>query len=292
VTGATGLIGSALTRLLRRDGITVLTVGRGANSDVQWSPDRDELDAKLLEGLDAVVHLAGARIDVRWTQRQRHEIRDSRVRSTQLLARTLAGLSSKPPVFVCGSAVGFYGDRGNEILTEESAGGDGFLAGVVREWEAATRFALDAGIRVVNIRTGVVISGNGGMLSRLLTPFKLGLGGPIAGGAQWMSWIALPDHVRAVKFAFTSPLTGPVNLVSPVPVTNADFMRALGRVLSRPAVIPLPGIALRAAFGQMAEETILTSQRAVPARLQDASFSFEEPDIERALHSELASRGS
>jgi uncharacterized protein (TIGR01777 family) len=175
VTGATGLIGSALTRLLRRDGITVLTVGRGANSDVQWSPDRDELDAKLLEGLDAVVHLAGARIDVRWTQRQRHEIRDSRVRSTQLLARTLAGLSKKPPVFVSGSAVGFYGDRGNEILTEESAGGEGFLAGVVSEWEAATRFARDAGIRVVNIRTGVVISGNGGMLSRLLTPFKLGL---------------------------------------------------------------------------------------------------------------------
>ena len=278
-----------MTRLLRSEGITVVTVGRGTGSGIRWNPDRDELDPARLEGLDAIVHLAGAKIDARWTTNQKRAIRESRVRSTTLLATALAGLSRKPRVFVCGSAVGFYGDRGAEILTEDSTGGAGFLAGVVREWEAASAPARDAGIRVVNIRTGVVVSRNGGMLSRLLTPFKLGLGGPIAGGDQWMSWIGLDDHVRAVRFALTSALSGPVNLVSPQPVTNAEFTRALGRVLSRPAVIPLPGVALRAVFGQMAKETILASQRALPARLQAASFEFVTPDIEQALRHELFS---
>jgi uncharacterized protein (TIGR01777 family) len=292
VTGATGLIGSALTRLLRSDGISVFSIGRGPESDIRWNPEHDELDAKQLEGFDAVVHLAGAPIDVRWSQRHKREIRDSRVRSTQLLSHTLARVTRKPRVLVSGSAVGFYGNRGSEILTEDSAGGEGFLADVVREWEGATRMARDAGIRVINIRTGVVVSGTGGMLSRLLLPFKLGLGGPIGGGRQWMSWIALHDHIRAVRFAFTNTVAGPLNLVSPEPVTNAEFTRALGRVLSRPTVIPLPGLALRAAYGQMAVETILTSQRAVPARLQASSFRFEEPEIEHALRRELASRGS
>jgi uncharacterized protein len=191
-------------------------------------------------------------------------------------------------VFVCGSAVGFYGNRGSEILTEDSRGGTGFLADVVRAWEAASQPVRNAGIRVVNIRTGVVVSGHGGMLKRLLTPFKLGLGGPIAGGDQWLSWIGLHDHIRAVRFALTSALAGPVNLVSPNPVTNAEFTRALGRVLSRPTFIPVPGFALRGVFGQMADETILASQRAIPARLQASAFAFEEPEIERALLRELA----
>jgi uncharacterized protein (TIGR01777 family) len=287
ITGATGLIGGALTRLLRGDGVRVLTVGRGASSDVRWAPDSATLDASRLEGLDAVVHLAGSPIDVRWTRNRRREIRDSRVNSTALLADTLAALSAKPAVLVCGSAVGFYGDRRDELLNENSSSGDGFLASVVREWERATHPALDAGIRVANVRTGVVISRAGGMLKRILLPFRVGLGGPIGGGAQWLSWIALDDHIRAIRFLLHNRISGPVNLVSPNPVTNRVFTAALGRVLRRPAVIPLPAFALRGVFGQMADETILASQRAVPSVLTASSFSFEAPDIEQALRREL-----
>lgn len=267
----------------------MLTIGRGSSSDIRWEPDSGKFDATLLEGIEAVVNLVGAPIDVRWTAGKKRDIRNSRVRSTALLSAAIASLSVKPSVLVNGSAVGFYGSRGDDILTEASGGGDGFLSGVVREWEAATTPAREAGIRVVNMRTGVVLARHGGMLKRLLFPFRLGLGGPIAGGEHWLSWIALHDHVRAIRFAFTSQLSGPVNFVSPRPVTNGEFTRALGRVLQKPTMIPLPAFALRAGFGQMAEETILASQRAVPATLQAASFSFDAPEIDTALRRELTS---
>jgi uncharacterized protein (TIGR01777 family) len=240
--------------------------------------------------MDAVVHLAGARIDVRWTRACRLAIRESRVQSTRLLSRVMSGLPRKPAVFVCGSAVGYYGDRGDEELTEESAPGAGFLAAVVREWEEAAREASVAGIRVVNIRTGVVLSGKGGMLRRLLLPFRFGLGGPIGGGDQWMSWVGLHDHVRAVRLVLASDISGPVNVVAPNPVTNRIFVQALGRALSRPAFIPLPALALRIAYGQMAQETILASQRALPGRLSRAGFVFETPEVEGALRRELTAR--
>jgi len=234
---------------------------------------------------DAVVHLAGENIAAgRWTERQKARIRDSRVKGTRLLCDLLARYSPPPKALVCASAVGYYGDRGDEILKEESASGSDFLSDVCGEWEAATQTAVERGIRVVNLRIGVVLSPLGGALAKMLTPFKLGAGGVIGSGRQYMSWIALDDAVRAFHFALTNQsLHGPVNAVAPNAVTNRDFTRTLGRVLSRPTVFPMPAFAARLAFGEMADALLLASTRVQPARLLAGGFTFRYPDLEGAL---------
>jgi len=242
-----------------------------------------------LEGADAVVHLAGEPLAHRWTDERKRAIRESRVRGTELVARTIAALDRRPRVLLSGSAIGIYGDRGDEPLDEESALGGGFLAGIAREWEAASVAAADAGVRVVLLRTGIVLSPKGGALERLLLPFKLGVGGPIGSGRQWMSWISLDDQVRAMEHALaTTGLHGPINLVSPNPVTNAEFAATLGRVLSRPALVPVPAFALELAYGEMARATILAGQRVLPKVLLRTEFTFAHPTLDEALRFELA----
>jgi uncharacterized protein (TIGR01777 family) len=257
---------------------------------VQWDPARGVLDARALEGLDAIVHLAGAPISRRWTRKRKREILESRTRSTSLLARVIASLDNPPSVWLSGSAVGYYGSRGDEVLTEESSGGTGFLADVVRAWERATEGVAEGGIRVTMLRTGVVLSPRGGMVAKLITPFRLGVGGRVGDGRQWLAWISLRDHVRAMQFLMASDLSGPVNLVAPNPVTGAEFARTFAHVLRRPSLVPVPGAALRGVFGEMADETILASQRATPARLLRAGFEFRDPFLEGALRHELGTR--
>jgi uncharacterized protein (TIGR01777 family) len=291
ISGATGLIGTALVDHLRARGIRVRRLvrpGRAAPDDVEWDPGRGVLAPDALAGVDAVVHLAGEPIAQRWTSARKEAIRESRVRGTELLARTIAGMDRRPNVLLSGSAVGYYGDRGDEILDEQSAPGSDFLAGVVREWEDATRLATDAGVRVVRLRSGVVLSPRGGALERLLVPFRLGIGGPIGSGDQWMSWISLHDQLRAIEYALTSTtLTGAVNLVAPNPVTNAQFAATLGRVLTRPALVPVPGFALELLYGEMARATILSGQRVLPKALVRSGFEFVHSTLEQALRFEL-----
>ena len=288
VSGSSGLIGSALVGAWANAGHeAVRLVRRGTGLDgaeVGWDPATGRIDAAALEGLDAVVHLAGESIAGRWTPRKKSAIRGSRVDGTRLLCETLAGLDAPPDLLVCASAVGFYGNRGDERLTEESGPGDGFLADVCREWEAATRPAEERGIRVVSLRLGMVLSRRGGALAQMLLPFRLGLGGPVGSGRQWWSWIALDDVVAAVDHVLATPgLRGPVNLVSPEPVTNREFARALGRVLRRPAFLPMPAFAARLALGEMADAAILASVRATPLRLLESGFAFAHPSLEPAL---------
>ena len=293
ISGATGLIGSALVARLRARNVhvrrLVRTARREAPDDIVWDPMRNVLSPADLEGADAVVHLAGEPLAHRWTAARKRAIRESRVRGTELIARTIAALDRRPRVLLSGSAVGIYGDRGDEPLDEQSALGTDFLAGVAREWESASAPAADAGVRVTLLRTGIVLSPKGGALERLLTPFRLGVGGPIGSGRQWMSWISLDDHVRAMEHALaTTGLHGPVNLVSPNPVTNAEFASVLGRVLSRPALVPVPAFALELAYGEMARATILAGQRVLPNALLSAGFHFAHPTLEQALRFELA----
>ena len=287
VTGATGLIGSALVPFLTTGGHEVirLTRGRKRSGTATWDPDKGTIDRAALEGLDAVVHLAGENISTgRWTAEKKARIHDSRVNGTRLLCETLAALERPPSVLVAASAIGFYGNRGRDIVDEDSAPGAGFLADVCKEWEAATAPAAARGIRVVNLRFGVVLAGNGGALASMLTPFKLGAGGPIGGGDQYMSWVALDDTADAVLFALTTPaLSGPVNAVAPTPVTNAEFARTLGAVLSRPAVVPFPAFAVRLLFGEMGDELLLSSTRVEPHRLRAAGFDFRFAELEPAL---------
>lgn len=292
VTGSSGLIGTALVEALAREGHEVRRVVRrmpGSGSrDVFWKPSEGRIDAGGLEGLDAVVHLAGDNVGERWTPEKKRRIRDSRVLGTRLLAETLASLQRPPRVLVSAAAVGYYGDRGDERLDEQSPPGDDFLARVGVEWEEAAEPAQRAGIRVVRLRLGVVLSRNGGALARLLLPFRLGLGGRIGSGGQWMSWISLADAVDAIRFAITTTgVEGPVNAVAPEPVTNEEFTRALGEVLGRPTVIPVPAPALRLVFGEMADATLLASQRAIPDRLLAAGFVFRHPRVEDALRAAL-----
>ena len=291
VSGATGLIGTALVDHLRARGMLVRRLvrpGRAAAGDVEWDPMRGVLAPDALDGVNAVVHLAGEPIAQRWTPARKQAIRESRVRGTELLARTIAGMERKPGALLSGSAVGYYGDRGDELLDEASAPGSDFLAGVVREWEDATRGAADAGIRVVRLRTGVVLSPRGGALEKLLVPFRLGVGGPIGSGRQWMSWISLHDHLRVMEHALTTTtLAGAVNLVAPNPVTNAQFAGTLGRVLTRPALVPVPGFALELMYGEMARATILSGQRVLPKALVRSGFEFAHPTLEQALRFEL-----
>lgn len=290
ITGASGFIGSALTEALAAAGTRVIRlVRRPAHGpdEVSWDPAKGTIDAAGLEGVDAVVHLAGAEIAVRWTDRRKSLIRDSRVGGTRLLAGALAKLDRPPHVLVSGSAIGYYGNRGDERLTEQSQPGSDFLADTAVEWEAATGPAAGAGIRVVLNRTGLVI-GPGGLLERMLPPFRLGLGGKLGSGDQWMSWISLHDLVAAIRFAIDdAELRGPVNAVAPEPVTNAELTRTLARVLRRPAIFPVPPIALRAVFGEMADAMILASQRVAPERLLDSGFDFRHRRLEDALRATL-----
>ncbi|HEU4720002.1 MAG TPA: TIGR01777 family oxidoreductase [Gemmatimonadaceae bacterium] len=293
ITGATGLIGRAIVARLRLDGRRVRRLVRSARpddpDDIVWDPKRGVLDPRDLEGAEAVIHLAGEPIGQRWTGSRREAIRESRVRGTELLARAIAALDRRPGVLLSGSAVGIYGDRGDEAVDEESATGTDFLAGVAREWEGATAAAKEAGVRVVLLRSGVVLSPHGGALERLLPPFRLGVGGPIGTGRQFMSWIALDDHLNAMEHALaTTGLHGPVNLVSPNPVTNAEFAATLGRVLGRPALVPVPSFALELLYGEMARATILAGQRVLPRALLRAGFKFAHPTLEEALRFELA----
>ena len=287
VTGSSGLIGSALMPALRGAGHTVVPLVRGRPGPgfARWNPDDGSLDRGALDGVDAVVHLAGENIAAgRWTPAHKARIRDSRVQGTALLVRALRELDRKPRVFVSGSAVGFYGDRGTALLDEGSARGRGFLADVSAQWEDAARPAADAGIRVVTMRTGVVLSGAGGALGKMLPPFRLGLGGPVGAGTQYMSWIALDDVVGAIQhLVATDSVVGPVNLVAPNAATNREFTKTLGKVLGRPTLFRVPAFAIRLALGEMADELLLASIRAQPARLTASGYRFRYPDLEAAL---------
>ncbi len=255
---------------------------------VVWDPAMGVLDPTALEGFDAVVHLAGENISGRWTAKKKAEIRESRIQSTRLLSEELARLSRPPRVLVSASAVGYYGNRGDESLDESSGSGNDFLAEVCRDWEAATGPAAGKGIRVVCLRFGLVLSPKGGALARMLVPFKFGLGGPIGGGMQFMSWIALDDVTRIVEFALAEPaLRGSVNAVAPNAVTNREFTKALGRALHRPTFFPLPAFAVKLLFGEMGETLLLMSQRVQPARLLEGGFSFQFPRLDSALLSVL-----
>jgi uncharacterized protein (TIGR01777 family) len=293
VTGSHGFIGGALIPRLRADGHRVLRLVRSAAEgvdDVQWDPDAGTIDAARLEGIDAVVHLAGAGIgDKKWSPERKRLVLESRTRSTGLLARTLVEVRDKPGVLVSGSAIGYYGDRGDEILTEESGPGDDFLADVVQAWEAAARPAEDAGIRVVNVRSGIVLAPHGGVLKRLLLPFKLGLGGRVGSGDQYMSWITLDDEVGAIAHALVSDaLRGPVNLTAPHPVTNAEFTAALGRAVHRPTLIPTPLAPLKVVYGsELVQSLLLSGQRVSSAKLVSDGYDFHHHELDLALDAVL-----
>lgn len=293
ITGSSGLIGSALIDSLRTDGHDVVRLVRrrpGAPDEVQWNPDRGDVDLDGLAGVEGAVHLAGAGVgDHRWTDSYKRTVRDSRVLGTRTLVHALRQLDPLPRVLVSGSAIGLYGDRGDEVLTEDSAAGDGFLASVVRDWEAEARPAAEAGIRVVHPRTGLVMSRSGGAFGgRLLPLVKLGLGGPLGSGRQWWSWITIEDVVAGIRVMLDGDLDGPVNLTAPAPARQIDVVRALARVAHRPAVLPAPTFALRAALGEFSQE-LVASQRVVPARLLDAGFTFRHPDLDSAARALLGS---
>lgn len=297
VTGSSGLIGSALLPALQADGHEVVRIVRrppGDPSEIRWDPAAGVLDPTALRGVDAVVNLAGAGIgDHRWTSDYRQRLRSSRIDGTRLLAETLAGLSPAPRVLLSGSAIGWYGTAAGSAavaLDESAAPGGGFLAGLARDWEAATTAADQAGLRVVHLRTGIVLSARGGMLPRLLPIFRLGAGGRLGSGRQWLSWISLIDTVGALRFLLgAEEVQGPVNLVAPHPVTNAEFTTALAHALRRPAVARVPRAALRLALGAFADEGVFASQRLTPAALLGAGFAFTHPDLASALSEALRS---
>jgi uncharacterized protein (TIGR01777 family) len=285
VTGSGGLIGTPLVTRLHSAGHDVVRLVRRrprARDEVFWDPARDEIDLRGLGGVDAAVHLAGAGVgDHRWTEEYKRAIHDSRVDGTRTLVRALLAQQNPPQALVSGSAVGFYGSRGNEELAEESPGGQGFLADVVRDWEAATEPASQAGIRVVLARTGLVLSPQGGALGRMLPLLKLGLAGPLGNGRQWWPWITLDDEIAALEFLLAGDLSGPVNLAAPNPARNRDLTAALGRALRRPTLIPVPAPALRLVLGEFADD-VLASQRVRPRRLLEAGFRFRHPTVDDA----------
>lgn len=285
ISGASGLVGSQLAPFLTTGGHHVLSISRSPGENtIQWDIKNGEIDLDALEGLDAVIHLAGESIVGRWTEKKKEAIRRSRVDGTKLLSESLAELKNPPKVLVCASAMGFYGDRGDEILTEASPPGKGFLADVCREWEAAAQPARDAGIRVAHARLGIVLSPKGGALAQMLTPFKFGVGGKIGSGKQWWSWISLDDVVGALHHVvMNDQIQGPVNLSTPKPATNAEFTETLGKVLSRPTVIPVPTFAAKMALGEMADEMLLSSCRMEPKVLEDTKYPFRDPHLERCL---------
>lgn len=287
ITGGTGLIGSALTWLLRTGGHTVRWISRrpdAARGDIGWNPESGSLDPASLAGVDAVVHLAGANVGQRWTAERKREILASREQGTRAIVRAMTSMAKPPEVLISASAVGYYGDTGSILIDETSSKGVGFLADVTRAWEDETTSAAAAGIRVAIARTGVVLSPAGGALAKMLPAFWCGLGGPLGSGSQWMSWISLEDEIGALHtLLMDRTLSGIFNLTAPTPVTNAEFGRTLGSVLNRPAVLPVPGFALKLLFGEMAQGTILGGQRALPTRLQAAGFRFRYPALDNAL---------
>ena len=295
ISGSSGLIGRALAAALEGDGRETAALIRptsASSSGVRWDPDAGTIDAAALEGFDAVIHLAGENIaDRRWTDARKARIRDSRVRGTSLLADALASLDRKPRVMLCASAAGYYGDRGSETLSDGAAPGAGFLAETTREWEEAAKPAADAGIRVVNLRIGIVLSPSGGMLKRVLPIFRMGLGGKLGDGSQYMSWAAMPDLTRAIAWTLErDDIAGGVNVSSPFPITNAEFTRALGKALNRPAPFAVPAFALRLAQGELAD-AVLSSVRMSPDRLLASGFEFRYADIESALKWAVGSAG-
>jgi len=287
IAGASGLVGKALTPLLEAEGHDVVRLVRSwpKAGEIEWHPNQDSIDTGKLEGFDAIINLAGENVaEGRWTDEKKKKIHDSRVNGTHLLSEAIAKLTTKPRCFLCASATGIYGDRGDETLDEQSESGGGFLAGVCREWEKATEPAHRAGVRVVNFRFGPILARAGGMLEKMLTPFKMGLGGKIGSGKQYISWVAIEDAVAVIKRVLNDEsIRGPLNVVSPKPVTNERFTRALGEVLSRPTVMAVPAFAARLAFGEMADEMLLVSQKVIPKKLQAAGFQFEYSDLETAL---------
>jgi hypothetical protein len=292
VTGASGLIGTALVRALRTDGHDVRRLVRRAPKDAdeaRWDPVGGTVDDAVMAEAEAVVHLAGVGIaDKRWTDEHKKAVLSSRIDGTTTIAKAVAANADHINVLVSASAVGWYGDRGDEVLPETAANGEGFLADLVWQWEAATGAASGAGVRVVHARSGIVLSPAGGALKQMLPIFKLGLGGRLGSGKQWMPWIALADEIGAIRYALTNDsITGALNLSAPHPVTNADFTKALGHALHRPTVAFVPPFALRAVFGGLADEALLVSQRAVPTALEEAGFTFTYPRLEDALSSML-----
>lgn len=289
LSGSHGLVGAALKVKLEAEGHEVVPLVRytpGYNSnEIEWNPETYSIALARLEGFDAVVHLAGESIaEGRWTEERKRRIRESRIRGTQLLTETLSSLKNPPLTFLCASAIGFYGNRADQILTEQSSPGSDFLAGVCVEWEQASAEAAQKGIRVCNLRFGIILDAHAGALAKMLPPFRMGIGGKIGTGRQWMSWISLADVLSAITFLMGEQgITGAVNVVSPNPVTNAEFTRTLGKVVSRPTFFAVPAFGARLAFGEMADALLLTSQRVVPTRLQEADFHFEYPQLEPAL---------
>ena len=292
VTGSSGLIGGALVASLEQDGHTVHRVvrdrARATGGDIYWSVERSEIDPDDFAGLDAVVHLAGEPLGKRWTEDQKARILDSRVQGTHLLAQALASVDDGPAVLVSQSGANYYGDRGDTRLTEDERPGSGFLSDVCVKWEDAATPAQDAGVRVVHTRTGVVMAEEGPLIDKVELPFKLGIGGRVGSGQQWVPWISLDDQVRAVRFAIDhDELAGPVNVVAPQPVRNVEMTRALGEVWHRPTVLPVPVLALRLLYGEMGVTLATESVRAVPARLQEAGFEWRYPDLRETLHAAL-----
>ncbi|HEV8429765.1 MAG TPA: TIGR01777 family oxidoreductase [Pyrinomonadaceae bacterium] len=289
VSGSHGLVGKALINSLTTDGQEVVRMVRRTRSfgapEVEWHPNQGQIDAEHLEGFDVVVHLAGESIaSGRWTESKKRAIRESRVRGTSLLSETLVRLSRPPSVFLCASAIGYYGNRGDELLTEESAPGNDFLASVCVEWENAAKPAAEKGIRTILTRFGIILDANGGALGQMLTPFRIGIGGRVGDGKQWMSWIALEDVVNGLKFLIADKFVqGAVNLVAPNPVTNAEFTKTLGRVLSRPTFFAVPAFAARLAFGELADALLLSSLKVEPSVLEEKGFLFSWPTLEPAL---------
>jgi len=289
ISGSTGMIGSALIEVLKTQNHRITRLARSpmqsSEPTVQWNPAAGTLNAKDIEGFDGVVHLAGESIAAsRWTDAQKAKIRDSRVKGTTLLSETIAKLVKPPKVLVCASAIGYYGNRGDTILREDSGPGTGFLADICQEWESAADPAKKKGIRVVHLRIGVVMSPKGGALAKMLLPFKMGVGGIVGDGKQYWSWVSLDDVVGAIRHALTNEtLHGAVNAVAPRAVTNQEFTKTLGKVLSRPTIFPLPGFAARLVLGEMADDLLLSSARIEPARLLASGYKFHHPELEGAL---------
>jgi uncharacterized protein (TIGR01777 family) len=288
ITGASGLIGKALQKSFNEKGYEMLLAGRGepkAANEIQWTAGEGFAEPERLEGIDAVIHLAGESISaLRWTDDKKKAIRDSRVDGTHSVVEAIAGLKQKPKVFISASAIGYYGDRGDEQLTETSRPGDTFLSDVSKEWEIESRRAEDSGVRTVLLRNGIVLSKDGGALAAMLTPFKFGVGGVIGNGQQWMSWISLDDVVGIVNYALQNEhLRGAINVVSPNPVTNEEFTKTMGDVLYRPTFLPLPEFAVNFVFGEMGDALLLDSTRVIPKRLEEAGFEFKFPELRPAL---------
>lgn len=292
ISGSHGFIGTEVGDYLYRQGHTMLRMIRlkriAKSDEVFWSPQEEFIEHIKLHGIEAVIHLAGENVYGRWSEKKKEAIYNSRVQGTAFLSKKLAEMETKPKVLICASAIGYYGDRGEHECVESATPGEGFLADVCKDWEEATKPAVAAGIRVVNLRLGVVLGKEGGALAKMLTPFKMGMGGPLGDGQQWISWISIDDVIKIIDFAIkTDTLSGPVNAVAPMPIRNKEFAHALGRALHRPEVVPIPKRMLNFMFGEMANETLLASTRVLPRKLEMEEFQFTHPDIHTALQAIL-----